>query len=279
MPATGQSMSSLFEVAALAAGRAIMDVFRAGPDVSFKADRSPVTEADRQAEALILAALSDGYPDIPVVAEEAVAAGYVPDISGGRFFLVDPLDGTREFVGGRDEFTVNIAFVTDGIPRAGIVYAPARGLGYLACGQGAERFETDAGFAVRTRRAIGCRAWGAEPVAVASRSHDTPATARFLAGNGIAASRAIGSSLKFCLVAEGGADIYPRFSRTMEWDTAAGDAVLRAAGGETFTLDGRPLAYGKRNRIAEADFANPDFIAAGPGWREKIAHAGASIIE
>ncbi len=279
MPETGQPMLHLFETAALAAGRAIMEVFRAGAHVSFKADRSPVTEADRQAEVLILAALSRAYPDIPVVAEEAVAAGCVPDISSGRFFLVDPLDGTREFIGGRDEFTVNIAFVTDGVPRAGIVYAPARGLGYLGGEGGAERFETGAGFAVRARRPVGCRSAGAQVVAVASRSHDTPETARFLARNGVASSQAIGSSLKFCLVAEGSADIYPRFSRTMEWDTAAGDAVLRAAGGETWTLDGRPLVYGKRNRPAEADFANPDFIAAGPGWRAKVAAGQHDTIE
>lgn len=266
MQATGRDMLGVFETAALAAGRVIMSIYRAGPVVAFKADRSPVTEADQQAEAIILAALVRHFPEIPVIAEEAVAAGRIPDISGGTFFLVDPLDGTREFVNARDEFTVNIALVADGAPIAGIVFAPARNLGYVAGDGRAERFETDERFAIRQRRPIGCRTPSPKAVAVASRSHDTPETARFLSAHGIDACTAIGSSLKFCLVAEGLADVYPRFSRTMEWDTAAGDAVLRAAGGETRTLDGTPLTYGKTNRRDETDFANPHFIACGPGW-------------
>ena len=259
-------LKQVLESAALAAGSAIMVTHKAGADVQYKADRSPVTAADEEAERLILAALAQHFPDIPVVAEEAVAAGRVPDISGGTFFLVDPLDGTKEFIAGRSEFTVNIALVRDGAPVAGIVYAPALSTGFIADDTGAERFEVTGDGAVTRRTTIGCRPCGDALTAVASRSHATPETARFLDDHGIDACTAIGSSLKFCLVAEGLADVYPRFGRTMEWDTAAGDAVLRAAGGQTRTLDGAPLLYGKTRQAGDADFANPDFIAASAGW-------------
>lgn len=262
-------LKGLMEDAALAAGRAIMAILNAGPDVQYKPDSSPVTQADEEAERLILAALARHFPTIPVVAEEAVAAGVVPDISGGLFFLVDPLDGTKEFVAGRNEFTVNIALIRDGAPIAGIVLAPALSTGFVATENRAERFIVSDGFTIGERQAIGCRGRGTAVTAVASRSHDTPETARFLDDHGIDACTAIGSSLKFCLVAEGVADVYPRFSRTMEWDTAAGDAVLRAAGGETHTLDGEPLLYGKRNQSHDADFANPNFIAARAGWKTR----------
>ena len=264
-------LKETMERAALAAGRAIMAIHDAGPDVQYKPDSSPVTEADEKAEQLILAALAQHFPAIPVVAEEAVAAGHVPDISGGLFFLVDPLDGTKEFIAGRNEFTVNIALIRKGIPIAGIVLAPALSTGFVATENRAERFVVSDGAISSERQVIGCRGHGKAITAVASRSHDTPETARFLDDHGIDACTAIGSSLKFCLVAEGLADVYPRFSRTMEWDTAAGDAVLRAAGGETRTLDGKPLLYGKRNQAHDADFANPNFIAAGAGWSSGAA--------
>lgn len=263
------ALKQVMESAALAAGRAIMAIHSVGPDVQIKPDSSPVTEADEEAERVILAALRQHFPTIPVVAEEAVAAGHVPDISGGLFFLVDPLDGTKEFIAGRSEFTVNIALIHDGAPVAGIVFAPALSSGFVAVANRAERFSAKGDFGMGERQLIGCRGRGAGVTAVASRSHDTPETARFLDDHGIGACTAIGSSLKFCLVAEGLADVYPRFSRTMEWDTAAGDAVLRAAGGETRTLDGAPLAYGKRNQAHDADFANPNFIAARAGWKTK----------
>lgn len=266
MQADLAELKQVMETAALAAGRAIMAIHNAGADVHYKPDRSPVTEADEEAERLILAALEEHFPAIPVVAEESVAAGHVPDISGGLFFLVDPLDGTKEFVAGRNEFTVNIALIHKGVPVAGIVYAPALSTGFTATDNRAERFTVMDGSAIAERQAIGCRGRGKAITAVASRSHDTPETARFLDDHGIDACTAIGSSLKFCLVAEGLADVYPRFSRTMEWDTAAGDAVLRAAGGETRTLDGEALAYGKRNQAHDADFANPNFVAARAGW-------------
>ncbi len=260
-------LKQVMESAALAAGRAIMAIHRAGADVHYKSDRSPVTAADEEAERLILEALALHFPTIPVVAEEAVAAGSVPDISGGTFFLVDPLDGTKEFIAGRSEFTVNIALIRDGAPIAGIVYAPALSVGFVAEEDRAERFEVAGETEISRRQAIGCRSRGNALTAVASRSHATPETARFLDDHGIDACTAIGSSLKFCLVAEGLADVYPRFGRTMEWDTAAGDAVLRAAGGMTHTLDGSPLLYGKTNQASDADFANPNFIAASADWR------------
>jgi 3'(2'), 5'-bisphosphate nucleotidase len=266
MQANMMELGQVLESAALAAGSAIMAIYRAGADVQYKADASPVTAADEEAERLILAALAFHFPDIPVVAEEAVAAGRVPDISGGVFFLVDPLDGTKEFIAGRDEFTVNIALIRNGAPVAGIVYAPALSTGFTAVGDRAERFEVTGDITIVKRQTIGCRRCGTALTAVASRSHATPETARFLDDHGIDACMAIGSSLKFCLVAQGLADVYPRFGRTMEWDTAAGDAVLRAAGGDTRTLDGAPLLYGKTTQANDADFANPNFIASSADW-------------
>ncbi|CAK7257411.1 3'(2'),5'-bisphosphate nucleotidase CysQ [Shinella sp. WSC3-e] len=266
MQANGMELRQVLESAALAAGAAIMAIHEAGADVQYKADRSPVTAADEEAERLILAALARHFPEVPVIAEEAVAAGRVPDISGGVFFLVDPLDGTKEFIAGRSEFTVNIALIRDGAPVAGIVYAPALSTGFIADGERAERFEVSREATIAKRQSIGCRSCGSALTAVASRSHATPETTRFLDDHGIDACTAIGSSLKFCLVAEGLADVYPRFGRTMEWDTAAGDAVLRAAGGQTRTLDGAPLLYGKTRQAHDADFANPNFIASSTDW-------------
>ncbi|MGQ3292310.1 MAG: 3'(2'),5'-bisphosphate nucleotidase CysQ family protein, partial [Shinella sp.] len=150
-------MAQVMESAALAAGRAIMAIHSAGPAVQYKPDSSPVTEADEEAERLILSALKQHFPAIPIVAEEAVAAGDVPDISGGLFFLVDPLDGTKEFVAGRNEFTVNIALIRDGIPVAGIVLAPALSIGFLAAENHAERFSVTDGLMIGDRKTIGCR--------------------------------------------------------------------------------------------------------------------------
>ncbi len=245
--------------AALAAGEEILRIQRAGYAVQSKPDESPVTTADHAAEALILERLARAAPGVPVVAEEAAAGGATPALAD-RFFLVDPLDGTREFVAGRDEFTVNIALIEHGVPILGVVDAPA--LGRLFVGDVAARsaFElrrapgTAAGSSIR--RSIGVRpqpAGGA--VAVASRSHGSPETQAWLAAAGIADRVSIGSSLKFCLLAAGEADVYPRFGPTMEWDTAAGHAVVAAAGGVVLDLDGRPLRYGKPG------FRNPSFIA------------------
>lgn len=253
----------MLEEAAVAAGKAILDIYHIGPDVSYKADCSPVTDADENAEKIILDRLAVAFPDIPVVAEEAVSAGCVPDIDGKSFFLVDPLDGTKEFVGRNHDFTVNIALIENGEPIAGVVYAPALGILYAATRNKAKKAVVSGQRDIGAPTLIGCRNRGDRIVALASRSHNSQETIAYLAEHGVTDYESVGSSLKFCLLAEGLADIYPRLSRTMEWDTAAGDAVLRAAGGETLTLDGNPLAYGKRNQTRDVDFANPFFVSRG----------------
>lgn len=241
------------------AGRVVMEVYATDFAVRGKGDASPVTEADERAERLIVPALAALTPGVPIVAEEEVAAGRVPAVDR-RFWLVDPLDGTKEFVGRNGEFTVNVALIDGGAPLLGVVFAPALGArGRLfagAFGHGAW-VEDDAG-----RRGIRCRAVPAEGLTVvASRSHgDAAALDAFLAGRRVASLANAGSSLKLCLVAAGEADLYPRLGRTMEWDIAAGHAVLRAAGGEVTRLDdGRPLRYGKPG------FDNPHFVAAAAG--------------
>jgi 3'(2'), 5'-bisphosphate nucleotidase len=237
------------------AGRVIMDIYATDFDVTQKGDDSPVTQADQKAEAVILAGLSQIAPGIPVVAEEAVAAGHIPDVSD-RFFLVDPLDGTKEFISRNGEFTVNIALIEHGRPVLGLVYAPAIGRLFSgAAGLGAW-LEEDG----QPKREIHCRAVPADGLTVvASRSHgDETALDAFLNGRKVASRTNAGSSLKLCLVAAGEADIYPRLGRTMEWDIAAGDAVLRAAGGRvTVVADGADLRYGKPG------FDNPHFAASG----------------
>lgn len=254
-------LCELFEHIALDAGAAILDVYEAGPSVCYKHDQSPVTEADERAEAIILERLAAAFPGIPVVAEEAVTAGRVPDINGGRFFLVDPLDGTKEFINRRNDFTVNIALIEGNVPIAGIVYAPAQRCAYVADGGRAQKLVLGQAFAVEERQMIRVRTRGERLTAVASRSHGSSETEAFLVGHGVTDCTSVGSSLKFCLLAEGKADVYPRFGRTMEWDTAAGDAVLRAAGGSVVRLDGARLLYGKTRQDGDSDFANPHFIA------------------
>ena len=256
-------MRDVLEKLAIDAGKSILEVYSAGPNVTFKNDASPVTEADERAEAIILEGLAKAFPGIPVVAEESVAAGRVPDVEGKSFFLVDPLDGTKEFINKRDDFTVNIALIEDGAPVAGIVYAPAKGVAWTGGDGKVEKILVDGDFNVTGRSTIGCRTPSGDLTAVASRSHNSPETEAFLKEKGITSTRSVGSSLKFCLVAEGEADVYPRFGRTMEWDTAAGDAVLRAAGGMTLDLDGKPFRYGKTKQAHDSDFANGHFIAWG----------------
>ncbi len=257
------SMLSIFETIALDAGRTILEIRGRGAHTHYKPDYSPVTEADEAAEAIILEALAQHWPAIPAVAEEAVAAGQIPDISGGRFFLIDPLDGTREFINGRDDFTVNIALIENALPTVGIVYAPALNVGYGGAQNQASKLSIAPDFTIENRQAIRARVMPRRPIACASRSHRTVETDDFLAQYGDLETLSVGSSLKFGLLAEGAVDIYPRFGRTMEWDTAAGDAVLRAAGGKTCAIDGQPLRYGKVGRSDETDFANGDFIATG----------------
>jgi 3'(2'), 5'-bisphosphate nucleotidase len=242
------------------AGGAIMAVYATDFAVQSKADESPVTVADEAAEKMILADLAAIAPGVPVVAEEAVAAGKVPVIAE-RFFLVDPLDGTKEFISHRDEFTVNVALIEAGEPVLGVVFAPARHelfWGDVRAGK-AGRIDADPdGTMPSLGNAIAVRQPPARGLtAVASRSHRTPETDAFLSNYLIGEFRSIGSSLKFCLVAAGEADIYPRIGTTMEWDTAAGHAVLIAAGGSVTGLEGEPFSYGKPG------FRNGNFVARG----------------
>ena len=242
--------------AALAAGAAILKVYAGDFAVTTKADASPVTAADGAAEAIILRHLAALTPDLPVVAEEAAAAGRVPEVAGRDFWLVDPLDGTKEFIGRNGEFTVNIALIRGGRPVLGVVYAPAKELLYLAAGPGRATREASGG----RPQAISVRRQPAEgATVVVSRSHRSPETDAWLAAVKLAKLVDAGSSLKLCLLAEGAADLYPRLGRTMEWDIAAGQAVLEAAGGSVTTLSGQPLTYGNPG------FENPHFVAWGGG--------------
>ena len=237
---------------AQAAGTVVMRHYEAGCDARIKADRSPVTDADEEAETLILAELARHFPKVPVVAEEAAAAGKIVE-AGAHFCLVDPVDGTKEFVKRGGEFTVNIGEIIHGEPVAGVVLAPA--IGRLFAGRAGEgAFEISNG----VTRTISARAPASDGlVAVSSRSHPDPRTDALLKTLTIKGHTNAGSSLKFCLVAAGEADIYPRAGQTMEWDTGAGHAVLAAAGGEVTTWDGAPFLYGKPG------FFNGPFIARG----------------
>ena len=243
---------SLCEIAHRA-GREILSVYESDFAVLDKADGSPVTEADTRAERVILDGLAACAPGVAVVAEESFAAGHVPDVDGRPFFLVDPLDGTKEFVGRTDEFTVNIALIEAGVPIAGVVHVPALAETYWTAGDGTAWRGRGGGDAER----IACRRPGRRLVATASRSHRNAETDAWLRRFGIAEVVSAGSSLKFCRVAEGVADVYPRLGRTMEWDIAAGHAVVAAAGGSVETLDGGRLAYGKPG------FENPHVVARG----------------
>jgi 3'(2'), 5'-bisphosphate nucleotidase len=244
------------EIVSLAdrAGAVILEHYHGDVAVRAKADASPVTAADEAAEAVILARLAELTPKIPVVAEETVAAGHVPELDDGPFWLVDPLDGTKEFLSRNGEFTVNIALIEGREPVLGVVLAPARACAWWgARGRGATARDAEGD----TRTIAVRKAPTGGLVAIASRSHRDPETEAFLDQAGVAECISAGSSLKFCLVAEGKADLYPRFGRTMEWDVAAGHAVLSAAGGTVTTRDGVPFRYRKPG------FENPPFIARG----------------
>jgi 3'(2'), 5'-bisphosphate nucleotidase len=262
-PATDAAIVDALTTIVSRAAAAILAVRAGALDLRTKADRTPVTAADHAAEAIILDAVAQLLPGIPTVSEEAVQAA-PPAGLAGDFVLVDPLDGTREFIAGRDEFTVNVALVSGGRPRLGVIAAPALGLVWRTrASGGAERLRLAPGAAateaaerapirVRPRPRTGL-------VAAVSRSHLDAATEAYLARLGAVERIACGSALKFCRVAEGTADIYPRLGPTCEWDVAAGDAIVAAAGGAVTTPDGAPLAYG---RAAEA-FRVPAFIAWG----------------
>ncbi len=258
------SDNQLFEAmisAAIEAGKVAHDVYRGGFKVTHKADASPVTEADHAAEAVILQALERVAPGIPIIAEEEVAAGRVPAVDR-EFFLVDPLDGTKEFIQKRGDFTVNIALIRDRVPVLGVVFAPAKSRLFAGNVPARVVFRSDQstdepGFA--PREPIHVRPVPQEGItAVSSRSHSTPQTDAYLSLCNVSDRVSVGSSLKFCLVAGGEADLYPRLGPTMEWDTAAGHAVLLASGGSVWAPGGVPLQYGKPG------FRNPYFIASGP---------------
>ncbi len=264
----------LAELTALAveAGRKIIEVREHSISWDTKADGSVVTRADTEAEAIILAGLARICPGKAVVAEEAYASGRLPESLGRDFILVDPLDGTREFIDGRDEFTVNIAYIVDGRPVAGVVVAPAMGQGFVGLNGQAWSFDVGQdgpnGF-----KSLAARPRPARLVAVVSRSHAAPETLKFLEHFDIAHRHSYGSSLKLCRLATGEADIYPRHGPTMEWDIAAGDAVLRGAGGIAVALDGRPLTYGKQVSSHGLPFSNPHFVAFGNWQSDEIQAA------
>ncbi len=245
---------------AVEAGRAAHEVYLGSFEVQRKADHSPVTQADHVAEAIILERLRRIAPGVPIVAEEEVAAGRLPAI-GNEFFLVDPLDGTKEFIQRIGDFTVNIALIRAGDPVLGVVYAPVTSglyMGDVVSGIALRSHQPTDSSQVAPREQIRVRTPPVEGITVViSRSHSTPETESYLARYKVAERVSVGSSLKFCLVACGQADLYPRLGPTMEWDTAAGHAVLVAAGGSVLAPGGAPLTYGKPG------LRNSFFIAGG----------------
>ncbi len=249
---------------AIEAGRKILDIYDQDFDVSDKEDGSPLTEADEKSHAVILRLLTELTPDIPVLSEESEYVDYNKRKSWHQFWLVDPLDGTKEFVKRNGEFTVNIALIDGRRPVLGVVYVPVTGLCYSAChGQGAFRKEGPcASEEIRVRQYD-----GGKPVVVASRSHASDELQAYLDKIGDCDFVSMGSSLKFCLVAQGSADIYPRLGPTSEWDTAAAQCVVELAGGHVTDLEGNPLSYNKSNIL------NPHFLVFGAGdqnWRQYL---------
>ena len=231
-----------------------------------KHDGSPVTAADKIAEIFILAELEQAFPNVCMVGEERASEGHLPDDTEETFFLIDALDGTREFINGSDEYTVNIARITNGQPELGVIVAPSLSVGFASNANVALKFDIDSNGPSNIQE-ISARPPKPDLCAVVSRSHATPETIAFLQQYTVAQKVSYGSSLKLCKIADGSADIYPRLGRTMEWDIAAGDAILRAAGGSVRTLDGNDLVYGKTKQ-ADSPFANPHFVAFG-NWSDE----------
>ena len=254
-------LAAQFGAIASRAGKLIMAIYADAPRIDTKADGSPVSDADRESERLIREQLSEVLPDVPLIAEESFDPTRCTQ-APQRFLLVDPLDGTREFISRNGEFTVNIALIENGQPIVGCVYAPACNAMYVA---GASAFHTALGPGAPLPALGQLEPMATRPYpqaglsAVASRSHLDANTEAFLQRLPIASHRNAGSSLKFCAIAQGDADVYPRLAPTMEWDTAAGQAVLAAAGGCVIGTDGTPLRYGK----ASAGFRNEGFVAWG----------------
>jgi 3'(2'), 5'-bisphosphate nucleotidase len=249
-------MAEILASLVLGAGPAVMEAYTSGCQIWAKSDQSPCSEADERAETILLEGIARNFPGIPVIAEEAVSRGDIPAV-GDHFLLVDPLDGTREFIARNDEFTINIALIVAAEPVAGAVYAPALKKLWFA---GTNAFASAGGRLpprAERRRIETRKAPSSGLVALASRSHGDPRTDAFLATLPVHARVVAGSSMKFCVLAEGGADVYARFSPTMEWDTAAGDAILRAAGGRMCGWNGGLFRYGKPR------FRNGGFVAWG----------------
>ena len=249
-------LAEVFAGIVMRAARPVMEAYATGCRARLKADASPVTAADEKAEAVILEDLAAALPGVPVVAEERCALLGPPEVSGD-FILVDPLDGTREFLDHNGEFAVSIALVSGGTPQAGAVFAPAMGRLWFS-GTRARTAQVDA--SEPTPRADACRAIATRPapadglVALVSRSHLDGASRMMLDGLDVRDRRPCGSALKFCLIAEGEADVYPRFSPTMAWDTAGGQAVLCAAGGAVLDVAGAPLRYGEGRPLRNGGF-------------------------
>ena len=244
------------------AGLVIMDIYKKDFNVDIKNDNSPVTIADQNAEKLILNDLNNKFPNIPVISEEAYSNGIIPNFSD-EFFLVDPLDGTKEFIKKNGEFTVNIGFIKNGYTRLGVIYAPAKKIIYF-CDEENNAFElkikdnfSDT-FSLNNAKKINVNSSKKIALrAITSRSHNNSKTNDFLKNYDIKETLLAGSSYKFCLIASGKADIYPRLSPTCEWDIAAGHAILKAAGGNVYHLDGKELKYGRKKE----KFINPHFFA------------------
>lgn len=253
-------ISTEFRKLAIAGAKEIMEVYASDDfDVRSKGDDSPVTEADERADAVISAGIRAAFPDITLVTEEQAESH---DLSADRFIIVDPLDGTKEFVQRRGDFTVNIALVENGVPTRGVVFAPAKNRMFWTDASGATVEETGdfSVDAVGPTKPLSVSTPGDELVVVASKSHRDQATDDYIGLYPVKDFQSAGSSMKFCLVAAGEADIYPRLGRTMEWDTAAGDAVLRGAGGHVVRFDDHTeFTYGKPG------YENPFFIAYAPG--------------
>lgn len=255
-PAFHEALADIAEAAAAV----ILPYWRTGVEAENKADDSPVTRADREAEALILSRLAARWSDIPAVAEEDAAANGLPAQAASLFWLIDPLDGTRGFVQGRESFTVNIALIRDGVPVAGVVSAPATGHSWrtgLEAGRPAAFMRRFGAEDVEPWRPIRVRDRPSEGIALLSHSMTDEEALRLARRHGCVQWQGTDSSLKFCLIAEGRFDVYPRTGPTSEWDTAAGQAVLQAAGGRVLAEDGQPLRYGKPG------FANGGFVALG----------------
>jgi len=256
-----QNLTVVMRRLAIEAGERIMQIYDADDfEVKVKSDASPVTEADEAADALISAGLRAAFPDIMLVTEEQAESH---SLTGDSFLIVDPLDGTKEFINRRGDFTVNIALVEQGVPTRGVVYAPAKGRMFLTDARGDAYEETgalDAETMGELSRITVSNPDNGNLMVVASKSHRDQATDDYISKYAVKDLKSAGSSLKFCLVATGEADLYPRVGRTMEWDTAAGHAVLSGAGGQVVRFDDHsPLTYGK------AGYANPFFIALAPG--------------